>query len=386
MAAVNLGLYNRAMDRVMHHRPAEAETDAVPRYDADWIRVLAFASLIIYHATSAFKPWGTHLLLIWNDQPFFGATQLVEIVSVWGIPLLFFSLGMGLRLVLDSRSWRQLAGELTSGAILPLAFGTFALGPLSLAMAFRYYYGRASYVPTLEHLWFLGNILIYVLLLLPVLVWVKRRPENWLIRSVGRLVHVGRGLGIVLFAVPAILVALLVNPIDYTSYAFRLHGFVLGLMLVALGFLLVSSGQRGRLSAERWRFAALALCFSLTLVRLLGLWKTPNAVLALESVSWIIAIWGLVSRHLNRPSKMLLLLSSAAFPVYVLHLPVQVFISSFLMPMSIHPLPKFLLLAMLTLIGSFGVYQIARRVCWVRPLLGMEWNCRRGRLRKSIAL
>ena len=368
----NLGLYNLAMDRAIDHRPTRAEMDAAPRYDAEWIRVLAFGSLIVQHAASAFEPWGTHLLLVWNGQPSPGATQLVEVVGVWGIPLLFFSLGMGLRCALDSRNWRQLAGDLASRAIVPLAFGTAALGPLSLAIAFRYYYGGAPYVPTPEHLWFLGNTLIYVLLLLPILVWVKRRPSNWLVKAAGSMVRVGRGLGISLLALPAILVTLLMNPIDYTSYAFRLHGFVLGLILFALGFLLVSSGETGKRSAERWRFASLALCCSLTLIRLLELWDPLNALLALESMAWIVAIWGFASRYLDKSSKTLSLLSPAVLPVYILHLPVQLLVSSFLMPLGIHPLPKFLLLLVSTIIGSVGLYQIAKRICWIRPLFGMS--------------
>jgi len=151
---------------------------------------------------------------------------------------------------------------------------------------------------------------------LPILIWVKRRPSNWLIKWVERLVGAGRGLGVVLLAVPAVLVAVLMDPIDYTSYAFRLHGFVLGLILFVLGFLLVSSGETGRRLSERLRLGALALGCSLTLIRLLEPWNPLNALLALESMSWIVAIWGLASRHLDRPSKTLFFLSSAAFPVY----------------------------------------------------------------------
>jgi len=365
----------------MDHGPARVETGAAPRYDAEWIHVLAFGALVIHHAALAFNPWGTHLLLIWNDRSFLGATQLVEMVNVWAIPLLFVSLGMGLRRAMDSRGWKRIAGDLASRAVVPLVVGTFALGPLSLGIAFRYYYGRASYVPTPEHLWFLGNMLIYVLLLLPIVIWVKSRPGNWLIRGFERLVRAGRGLGVVLFTVPAVLVAVLMNPIDYTSYAFRLHGFVLGLILFVLGFLFVSSGETGRRSAERLRFVALAAGCSLTVVRLLELWNPLNALLALESMSWIVAIWGFASRHLGKPSKTLRRLSSAVLPVYIVHLPVQAFVSSFLMPVGIPPLPKFLLLVVLTLIGSLGLYQIAKRLCWIRPLFGMEWTCRRSRTR-----
>ena len=70
-------------------------------------------------------------------------------------------------------------------------------------------------------------------------------------------------------------------------------------------------------------------------------------------------------------------MSSAVFPVYILHLPVQVFVSSFLIPLGIDAFPKFLLLVMLTLGGSIGLYEIIKRIPWIRSLLGMEWISRK---------
>jgi len=312
------------------------------------------------------------LLLIWNERSLLGVSQFVEMINIWGIPILFAVLGMRLRLVLERRSWKQLVGDLSLRIVVPLACGTFIVGPLSLAIAVGYYYGRASYVPAPGHLWFLGNLLIYVLLLFPILIWVKHRPNNWLIRGFERLVGAGRGLGVVLVVAPLILEAILVNPMDYASYPFRLHGLVLGLICFVGGFLFVSTGETGRYSAERVRLGALVLGCGLTLARLFDLWNPLNALLALESMSWIVAVWGFASRYMDKPSKTLLYLSTAVFPVYILHLPVQLFVSSFLMPLGIHPLPKFFLLVVLTLIGSLGLYEIIKRIRWFRLLFGIK--------------
>jgi len=369
----HLCLYNLAMVGLADTRLDRKETEVNPRYDADWFRVLAFGFLILHHAALAFKPWGTYLLLIWNEGSFLGATQFVDILNIWAIPMLFVASGMGLLLAMEQRNWKQLVGDLAHRVFVPLAFGTFVVGPLSLAIAFGHYYGKAAYIPTPGHLWFLGNLLIYVSLLLPILIWVKRRPSNWLVRGFEHLVGAGRGLGVVLLIAPAVLEAVLMNPMDYTSYAFRLHGLVLGFICFLLGLLFVSSGETGKRSVERLRFGALALGCALTVNRLFDFWNPLSALLALESMSWIIAIWGFTSRHLGKPSKTLRYVSSAVFPVYVLHVPVQIFVSSFLMPLGIHAFPKFLLLVMLTLGGSIGLYEIIKRIPWIRSLLGMEW-------------
>jgi len=375
-------LHNLAMDELRGSRLDLGGPETPRRCDVDWISILAFGALIFHHAVLAFNPWGTHLLLIWSDRSFPGANQIAELIGIWAIPLLFVALGMQVRRAVDGRSWRQLAGDVAVMGILPLALGTFAIGPLSLGIAFRHYYGRATYVPTPEHLWFLGSALIYVLLLLPVLIWMRRRPNNCLERQVGRLVGAGRGVGMIVLTLPVVLAMALMNPVKYAFYAFRPHGFVLGFILFTLGMLYVSLEETGKRSSRCLRFGALVLGCSLALVRLLGLWSPPSALLALESVSWIVAILGFASRHSSQPTKMLQRLSSGVLPVYILHLPVQVLVSSFLIPMGIPPFPKFLLLLALTLIGSMGLYLIVRRICWLRPLLGMEWTCGAGRRRQ----
>lgn len=356
----------------MDQRLRKIETSIGSRYDADRMCVLVFGLLIIHHAASAFMPWSTHLLLIWNKGSWLGITRFIEMINPWGIPLLFVVSGMGLRLAIERRNWLQFAGFLSLRMLLPLAFSIFIIGPLSLAIAFSYYYGRASYVPTPGHLWFLGNLLIYVPLLFPILIWVKHSPNNWLVRGFEHLVGAGRGLGVVFLAVPLILEAILVKPMDYVSYPFRWHGFVLGLICFVLGFLFVTTGETGRNATKRLRFAALALGFGLALARLFKLWSPSNVLLALESMSWIIAVWGFASRYLDKPSKTLRYLSTAVFPVYIIHLPVQLFVSSFILPLGIHPLPKLFLLVVLTLSGSLGLYEIVKRIRWVRALFGMR--------------
>ena len=356
------------------------------RCDVDWIRVAALGFLVIYHSAVAFQPWGTHLLLIWNERSLRGVWRLMEIVDIWRIPIVFVVSGMGLRLAVERKNWKQLLGDGALRILVPLVFGTFAVGPLSLAIAVDYYYGAASYVPAPGHLWFLANILIYVLLLLPFVIWVKRCSDNWLVRGFERLVGAGCGVGMALLAVPTILEAILVDPKGYASYAFTLHGLVLGFICFALGFLLVSTGKAGRRSAERGRFAALAIASGLCLARQFELWPGLNALLALESMSWMIAVWGFASRHLDKPSKTLRYLSSAVFPVYILHLPVQAFVSSFLMPLGIHPLPKFFLLVALTISGSLGLYEIVKRIRWVRLLFGMKWTRRKSLARQREAV
>jgi hypothetical protein len=58
-------------------------------------------------------------------------------------------------------------------------------------------------------------------------------------------------------------------------------------------------------------------------------------------------------------------------------MPMQALVSLLLIPWGIHPLPKFLLLVLLTLAGSLALYEILKRIRWIRPLFGMKWTRRR---------
>jgi surface polysaccharide O-acyltransferase-like enzyme len=350
----------------------------------DWIRTLALGLLIVYHSAVAFQPWGLYLGFIQNQRPLPGLWRLMELINIWRIPILFVVSGMGLRFAMQRRSWAQLLGDRTLRILLPLVFGSLTVGPLFGTIGIHYYYGRTVYYPNPAHLWFLGNIFLYVLLMLPVVIWVKRRPGNALVRGVERILRSGNGVGIFALAIPTILEAVLVNPADYATYANTLHGLVLGLLCFALGFLFISTGETGRRSAERMRVPALAFGIGLYVARQVGLWAAPNALIAFESMSWMIAIWGFASRHLDRPSRALRYLSSAVYPVYIVHMPMQALVSLLLIPWGIHPLPKFLLLVLLTLAGSLALYEILKRIRWIRPLFGMKWTRHRSPRSKTV--
>jgi len=90
-------------------------------------------------------------------------------------------------------------------------------------------------------------------------------------------------------------------------------------------------------------------------------------------MSWMLAILGYGSLYLNKSSAGLLYLGKAVYPVYIIHLPVQYWISYYLLPL---PLPAMLKLCLL-LAGTLGlcllIYEyVISRLKWIRPLLGMK--------------
>jgi peptidoglycan/LPS O-acetylase OafA/YrhL len=342
------------------------------RHDIDWLRVIALGLLIVYHVVGTFQPWGKRFFFIQNDQTLEGLWVPISMINVWRIPILFMISGMGVRFAMEWRDWKQLLKERTMRILVPFVFGFFVVCPIPIAMAMLLYDSQVAYLPNAGHLWFLANIYLYVLLLLPLLVWLKGRPDNLILRGLGALLRLR--FGIFLLALPMVAETFLVKPMYFTLYGQTIHGLWLGLICFLTGFLLVSKKEVFWQAVERVRYGALVLAFALYLVRLLYFeLEGPNILSAFESMCWMLGLLGFASATLNKPSRGLTYLNRAVYPVYIIHLPLQYLYSYFIFPLSIPAIAKLVLVLALTLGSSLAMYElIIRRARWIRPLFGMK--------------
>ncbi|MEM9241245.1 MAG: acyltransferase family protein [Pseudomonadota bacterium] len=347
------------------------------RHDVDWLRVLALGLLIFFHAHLSFQSWASNILFIQNDEPFEHLWFTMKMLDIWRIPLLFLVSGMGVYFAMRNRDWKELLQERTQRILLPLIAGAFLICPISIFFSQLYYDQPISYEPNAGHLWFLANIFLYVLLLMPLFIYQKNNPDNGFTRIIDKIL--GYSWGLFLFPVPLMIETALVNPEHFSGYSTSLrglptaHGFWYGLVCFALGFLLVSRGDLFWRAVQRTRHGALAIASLLFLVRLLvyKLYEAPNILVAVESGFWLLAILGYGSLYLNKPSGLLSYLNKAVFPVYIVHLPLLFGLAYFLFPLNLPAIVKLVLLLAGTLTSSLLLYEIFRRLLWLRPLFGM---------------
>ena len=329
--------------------------------------------LIIYHIAVSFQPWAGKIYFIQNDQPLEGLWIIMSMFNVWRIPILFMISGMGVCFAMEHRGWKQLLKERTIRILVPFVFGFFFICPINIYILMKYYGEDAVYIPNAGHLWFLANIFLYVLLLLPLLVYLKNRPNNIVFRFLSKVSRMP--LGLLVFSLPLMVEAWLMNPDIFTLYVMTPHGFLLGMICFFTGFIFVALkdvfwqavARAGRISL------AVALVFYIVRLMVFQLKGEPNILIAFESMSWMLAILGYGSLYLNKSSAGLLYLGKAVYPVYIIHLPVQYWISYYLLPL---PLPAMLKLCLL-LAGTLGlcllIYEyVISRLKWIRPLLGMK--------------
>jgi len=242
------------------------------------------------------------------------------LINIWRIPLLFIISGMGVCFAMRRRNWKELLQDRTKRILLPLIFGSFFIVPISGYLYQIFNRLDPMYFPNGGHLWFLGNIFIYVLILCPIFFIFKRNPDNVLLRCFKWVLKFPTAL--YLFTLPFIIeVVLVAPPQGFASYANTPHGFWLGLLAFFTGFIFISMGEIFWLAVKRIKIIALSLAIPLYLVRLLVFQlEGPFFLTVIESWSWLFAIFGFCATYLNKPSSMLSYLSKAVYPVYILHM------------------------------------------------------------------
>ena len=356
------------------------------RYDIDWIRVIAIGLLLVYHVAIGFQPWGVMIQFIANHKPWTSLWAPMAMLNVWRIPLLFFVSGMGVFFASRSRSWRQLITERLLRIFLPYVVGSFLIVPIHVYLFQKYYHLEAVYSPNPAHLWFLGNIFSYVLLLSPFFFYVRKNPHGKIAILIKKLLSNPAGLLIVFGAFIAEVV--IVDPIPFEMYAMTWHGFFLGLLAFLFGFCFVFSGEPFWKMMLRFRWVFLAIATILFVIRLQQFQlRVPTYQLVVESECWIFTVLAFGYRYLNKPGKALTYLSQAAYPVYIVHMVFLYLGSMLVFPLAIPVQLQFILLLLFTLGGCLLSYEfIIRRVKWIRPLFGLNLMSRsKGKISSSYA-
>lgn len=341
------------------------------RYDIDWLRVIAIGLLLIYHIAIVFQPWALFIGFMRSDEQLLGLWTPMTLLNVWRIPLLFFVSGMGVFFAMRKRNVKQLLLERARRILFPYLFGIVAIVPLHFLIFQDYYDQTLTYVAHPAHLWFLGNLTIYISILFPLFYYLVRTTGSAFHRGLAKLMSSPVGpLTLTIFFVAEVLI---VKPQVFALYAQTAHGYFIGFLGFFFGFLLVYIGKPFWNTMLNWRYFYLGLAVLLFLNRL---WifnnAAPNYLMAVESVVWIYTLFGFAHKHLNHPSKALKYLSKAVYPVYIIHMAVLYAAAYVILPLQIPATAQFLLIVLITGIGCIGIYELVlKRVPFLGNAFGM---------------
>ena len=151
------------------------------RGDLDWLRVLAFALLILYHSGMAWSGWSWHLN---SPDDASWLREAMRFVNRWRMPLIFVVSGAAIGLALGRKTPGAFTIDRLRRLALPLAFGMLVLVPPQVYLE-RLHLGQfhGSFLAWLphafeggayprgniswHHLWFVAYVLVLTFVLLP---------------------------------------------------------------------------------------------------------------------------------------------------------------------------------------------------------------------------
>ncbi|MCG2584941.1 acyltransferase family protein [Massilia sp. TS11] len=366
--------------------------------ELDWLRIIAFGLLILYHVGMYYVTWGWHVK---SPQLLPELETWMLWLNPWRLPLLFLISGATLGIVLERAKPGQTLLERSSRLLLPLIFGMAVIVPpqayyqaiekYAYAGSFAdflglYYRGYSGFcqdgkcmgLPTWNHLWFVLYLWAYSALLI-----ILSLLPKWNAPAVWRQLVGGTRL----LWVPWLLLAIFRQHLwkAYPSthdfwgdwYNHALYGYMFLMGAVLFGSRTDRTGAWD--AAVRLRWWALGIAVVAQLIMILIDYTPPEwALMIVRPISalrqWlpIVAIFGFARLHLaGVDNRLREFLSRGVFCFYILH---QTLIVVLAVNLSRLHLPQPLegaLLVLLTALGCLGGYALLRHVPGLAYVLGI---------------
>ena len=354
------------------------------RHDIDALRSIALFLLIFYHLAVSFTSVAKWILFVPDNKPIDNIWSLLSIFNIWRIPLLFIIAGIALRFSYQNRGVGKLFKERFKRLGIPYLFGAVTFVPLYIIISAQFIYGDMSLddnigvlitsIFTGGHLWFLINILIYCLLLIPIIGFISNKKRGY--KFVDSILKI-RG-GVLLFSIPIILEGYLLDLTaykedigygnSYSEYYGTDHGLLLGFIWLLIGIVLTSQGDTfWEYNIKNINTHAL-IGVPLLINRFVNEFEVANTLIAFESFNFIFLILGIGAKYLNKDSSQLQYYKQAVFPVYIVHMPVQMGIMYLFSDLNIPFLIKFPLILFLICFVSLTIYHAVKNFRFLRPL------------------
>lgn len=396
-------------------------------HELDWLRVLIIVGLIPFHAVGLFAATLDTYVAGTQTNPLNAA--FVSFFGLWPMSLLFLVAGASAWFALGRRTTGQYTRERLSRLFVPFLFATLVIIPVQVYAVVSIYpqllqlnlvpgmglHGNESfaqfYLPylagyayfithfssTLElifwgHIWFVPRLLLVAVVALPLLLWLRGEHGRQFIALISQ-VFIWPGsilpLGMII-ALPRILAAGLYRHMLATSPTTSWDSYnlwaQLGVFMIyfLLGYLIYASPRLIE-ALRRDSSAALALG-----VVLFALFQTPIGHLASVTQAtpggilmtclramceWMLVV-GVLSvglRYFTASNALLEYLNEAAYPLYVLHMPVLIFVGLGVIQSGLPTMIALTIIVVATVTLTLGLYELViKHLGMLRFLIGLK--------------
>ena len=402
----------------------EGATASARRHELDWLRSLVVLGLIPIHAAILFSAASDVQLK--NAETNMLLTRLISFTTVFGMPLLFLVAGASSWFALGRRTPRRYVQERLKHLFLPFVFATLLIIPVqvyavlsadpqllsTVAVPIANHHALDSYVhfyPTYlwayayfmthysltlvpifwGHLWFLPRLLVTSFVALPLLIYLRGPSGRHLLDRLALLCE--RPGGIFLLAVPLIITDIALRPgwLNTMTAHWPIFDdwcqFFLYFIFFIWGFVLYADPRFLR-QVARHMPAALILGSALWIIAQfiqVPNYRIPFTVSPIpflflpfrSLMSWLLTVGmlGVGIRYLARTNRLGRFLNDAAFPIYVIHMPVILVIAVNVLRWPTSVPVKFIVIVLGSALMILAIYELLiKRWPPVRVLFGMS--------------
>jgi hypothetical protein len=371
------------------------------RYDLDWLRVIAFVFLILFHCGMFYvENWGWHVKSQYRSA---FLENIMLIISPWRMPLLWLISGIAMRFIMAKVTIWHFISARTLRILLPLLFGIIVVVPpqlyiemtsngdlnMSYWQFIRVFFSEDNLIfaqyqagiwPHIDvnHLWFLRSLWQYSLIMLCILPLLN---TSWVDNLSTHFFKLPAFFAIPLATLPLLIIELnwQFSDVRYPlGFTFMLYGYLIGWQ--------PSFWQRFRLHSnglvlnfilayicviyfynQVWSIEKIAPGTNSPLLLLLG-----TTIYSLLSLLGVLILFNFAYRCLNKNSSYLRYLNEAVYPFYILH---QTFIIVFGYSLSLLNLSATLeasILVIVTFSACILSVEIIKRINLLRPCFGLK--------------
>jgi hypothetical protein len=370
------------------------------RYDLDWLRVIAFGLLILFHCGMFYvENWGWHVKSQHRSQ---WLENIMLVIEPWRMALLWLIAGIAIRFIMTKVSvWRFISMR-SLRILLPLLFGILVVVPPQLYVEMsnngdlsmnywqflkifftdgdgvfvKYQSGIWPHIDV-NHLWFLRSLWQYslmILCLLPVLNSAKMESSiNWIFKQRGQV-------AILLATLPLFIIQInwSMEQVRYPlGFTFMIYGYLIGWQR---NFWQRLADNISKLIAS-FIIAFACFIFFYNQVWLVELSKPGSHeawllmlgmfIYSLLRILGVLALFAIAYKMLNKDSKQLNYLNEAVYPFYILHQTFIVVIGYSLSKLNLSAPSESILLISATIISCLLSFEVIKRINILRPCFGL---------------
>ena len=370
----------------------------------DWLRVLAFGLLFVFHSWRPFDHLEWHIK---NEEQHTIFDILTMFTHGWRMHLIFLVSGAGTWLAMRARKEKFFSDRLKR-LIVPFLFGILVLIPpqryyewkmfgefdagfLDFLIVYPVQQLSANMGPSVllwfghlgTHLWYLPYLFVMTMICIPLFKRIKdgKMHFDWL-KSI-----LSTRFGIFILVIPMLICRLLLKPVyqhytDWADFFIYIWPFVYGFIFMADKVLITIVKNRRKLLLFAGILSSLVFMYmgstseqmvqSYTNPEFNWVHLTISLIATFIALSWTLFFLGLFAKAMDFNHKLLVPANISILPVCVLHQTLIIVFGYYIISFDINLFIKFVMIAMTAIPASILLYQLIRTNNLTRFLFGLK--------------